>query len=45
MKAYFNALSSIFLKSAVAFFISSFGPVILTNPLPSLASMIAPSSR
>src|SRR2546425_6214835 len=41
---HFNALSTTFLKSAVADLVNSFGPVILTNTLPSLASMMAPSS-
>src|SRR5205814_9612406 len=39
-----SALSTIFLKSAVADLVSSFGPVILTNTLPSLASMMAPNN-
>ena len=43
-QGHFNALSTIFLKSAVADFVNSFGPVILTNTLPSLASMMAPRS-
>src|SRR5206468_8570935 len=41
---HFTRPSTIFLKSAVVDFVNSFGPVILTNTLPSLASMMAPSS-